>query len=188
VRGDGARPGDGTAFMEIIGRSVPYATAWFDVVAKQIHAHEPPYYSLRMADYVSTVATTAAGELLVVRQFRPAVERVTLELPGGLVDPGEDAATAAARELLEETGFVAERMDLLGVLAPDTGRLGNSMSCFFAHNVVRRHDAKGEAGLTWELVPIASVRTLLLTGQFDHALNLAALLLATLKFPSSFSL
>ena len=174
--------------MEIINRSVPYATPWFDVVAKEVQANEAPFYSLRMADYVSTVATTAAGELVLVRQFRPAVERVTLELPGGLVDAGEDAATAAARELFEETGFVPEHLDLLGVLAPDTGRLGNSMSCFFAHNVVRRQDATGEPGLTWELVPIPRVRTLVMTGQFDHALNLAALLLAALKFPSSFSL
>ena len=69
--------------------SIAYSTAWFDLISKRIVDENEPYYSLRMLDYVSVVALTAQHEMVLVRQYRPAVEIHTLELPAGHVEKGE---------------------------------------------------------------------------------------------------
>ncbi len=66
-----------------------YSTPWFDLIAKTMREGEPPYYSLRLPDYVGILAFTPERRIIAVRQYRPAVEQYTLELPAGLVDPGE---------------------------------------------------------------------------------------------------
>lgn len=65
------------------------------------------YHRLETPDYVVVAAETEAGEVLCLRQYRQGVGAVCLCLPGGMIDPGESPAAAAARELLEETGYVA---------------------------------------------------------------------------------
>ncbi len=60
---------------------------------------------------VGVLALTPDGQVVCVRQFRPGPDRVVLNLPGGFVDPGETPLEAAARELAEETGYVATELD-----------------------------------------------------------------------------
>jgi ADP-ribose pyrophosphatase len=62
---------------------------------------------------VAVLALTPAGRLVMVRQFRPGPDRVVLTLPGGMLDPGETPAQAAARELREETGYAARSVELV---------------------------------------------------------------------------
>lgn len=64
---------------------------------------------------VSILALTDDGRALMVRQFRPGVGEVLFELPGGGVEPDEDVAEAAGRELREETGFVPGELHRVGV-------------------------------------------------------------------------
>ena len=109
-------------------RQEVYSTKWFRLVAAPQPDGEP-YYMLELPDYVSVVALTPARELVMVRQYRPVVLRHTLELPSGHVERNEGPEEAARRELLEETGFEAGRLDLLGTLVPDVGRLANRMWC-----------------------------------------------------------
>lgn len=63
---------------------------------------------------VAVLALTDAGDVVVTRQFRPGPGAILLDLPGGIVDPGEDVLAAAARELREETGFGADTVELAG--------------------------------------------------------------------------
>ena len=63
---------------------------------------------------VAVLALTETGRVVLARQFRPGPGLVLDELPGGLVDPGEDVGQAAARELLEETGYRADRVEVVG--------------------------------------------------------------------------
>src|SRR5512134_1438222 len=63
---------------------------------------------------VAVAALTSTGEVLLVRQYRYATGEWVLEVPAGKVDPGEDPEKAAGRELEEETGFRAGRLDALG--------------------------------------------------------------------------
>ena len=63
---------------------------------------------------VAVVALTDDGHVVLARQYRPGPGQVLDELPGGMVDAGEDVAAAAARELLEETGYRAARVEVVG--------------------------------------------------------------------------
>jgi len=157
-------------------------TKWFQLVARRPPAYSEPHYSIRTHDYVAIVAVNRKGELLLVRQFRPAVWATTLELPSGHVEPGQTPEQAARAELLEETGHEVECLELLGNFSPDTGRLGNRMWCFFAGNAVptRNPTYRPEPGI--ELVVYGgNPRDLLRERGFYSALNCAALFAAVLQ-------
>jgi ADP-ribose pyrophosphatase len=160
---------------------VVFKTPWFELVATHPAGYSQPHYSIRTQDYVMIVATTAEGRLLLVRQFRPAVGRMTLELPSGHVEDGETPEHAARRELLEETGHVAEAFNFLGNLSPDTGRLANRMWCFFAADARPTDDAgfQPEPGIQ-RVIFKGSVSNLIAAREFDSALNIAALFHAVL--------
>ena len=163
--------------------SVAYSTTWFDLISKRLVDEKEPYYSLRMLDYVTVVALTAQHEMILVRQYRPAVEVHTLELPAGHVENGETPEEAARRELTEETGFSSSsKFELLGTLFSDTGRNENRMWCFGADNILPPPaDWISEEGLDVVLVPVDDLHSMILSGEFNHALNVAALTMAVLR-------
>ena len=141
-----------------------------------------PYYMLDAADYVSVVARTPEGGILLVRQHRPVVGHETIELPSGHVDEGETPEAAARRELIEETGMAARTMELLGVLAPDVGRLANRLWCYFAADVMpAADDVAREHGISVMTVAEKEALAMAVDGRMEHALNLAVLFLAVSK-------
>jgi ADP-ribose pyrophosphatase len=164
---------------QILSRKTKFTTPWFEVIAKSVAGESAPYYALRMQDYVTVVAFTPEGELVLVWQFRPAVERITLELPAGQVEKNETPAESARRELAEECGYDAPEMELLGTLISDAGRNENRLWCYLAHRV---QPAAGgftpEPGLERVLAPRSRILELMATAEFDHALHWAALMLA----------
>ncbi len=162
----------------IIDRAVAFVTPWFKVIAKKIATDKQPSYSLEMLDYVSVVAVTAEDQIVLVRQYRPVVERFTLELPSGHVEAQETPEQAAQRELLEETGFRAGHWELLGDLAPDTGRLGNRLWCFFASGLEPVSGQPREPGIETVYYHKAEFLQLIMQLKFDHAHDLAVLFLA----------
>jgi 8-oxo-dGTP pyrophosphatase MutT (NUDIX family) len=167
---------------KITDRQVAFSTPWFDVIAKRVDDDPSPHFTVRPADYVAVVATDSEGRFLLVKQFRPVVEAETIELPSGLVDPGETPEAAVRRELIEETGHEAGEVEFLGELTPDVGRLGNRLWCFAASNVHARvpapllHDGIALVRYTADEF-LACLRDL----RCDHALNFAVLMLAALK-------
>jgi 8-oxo-dGTP pyrophosphatase MutT (NUDIX family) len=114
---------------------VVFHTPWFDIMSQTPPGDAKPYYSLRGLDYAMVVALNPQGQLLLVRQYRPAVGIVTLELPAGHVEVGETPEQAARKELCEETGCEADTLELLAVLRPSTARFTNRAHIFFAANV-----------------------------------------------------
>jgi 8-oxo-dGTP pyrophosphatase MutT (NUDIX family) len=155
-----------------------FETPWFTVVAQTLKDGQP-YYMLELPDYVSVIAVTTDGRMILVRQFRPVAARHTIELPSGHVDPGESPEEAGRRELLEETGYVAGEMQLLGTLIPDVGRLANRMWCYFAPDVApSAGPVTREEGVTVLELSQADALAHAADGRIDHALNLAPLFLA----------
>jgi ADP-ribose pyrophosphatase len=167
--------------MKPIKTEVEFATPWFQVLGKTMREGEAPYYSLKLPDYAAVIALTDDEQVLIVRQYRPAVERYTLELPSGLIDPGETPAQTGARELLEETGYEAAAVENLGPMLTDCGRLGNRMYTCVATGVRPVHGRTPEEGievLTWSRDELARATA---DGRFDHALHVAVLLHAIVK-------
>jgi len=159
-------------------RKPVFDTKWFRVVEESQESGDP-FYMLELPDYVSVIALTPRRELLLVRQHRPVAGRETLELPSGHVDSGEQPEAAARRELLEETGFDAPNLELLGTLIPDVGRLANRLWCYFAADVrpsTSRHER--EPGVALVQLPEREALQRATDGTIDHALNLAPLFLA----------
>ena len=163
-------------------RKTVFATPWFQILAAPAPGGGQPHYVIQSPDFVIIVAVTRQDRILMVRQFRPAVGAVTLELPAGHVDPGEMPEQAARRELLEETGYEAESFKLLGALSPSVARFTNRMWCFFAANAKPAvgAEAQREAGVDLILYE-RGVRALIEEKEFYGAPSCAALLLAILR-------
>jgi 8-oxo-dGTP pyrophosphatase MutT (NUDIX family) len=164
-----------------IEETIAFSTRWFDLLARTVGDSPEPFYSLRLDDYVSIIARTPGNRILLVRQFRPAVKRQTLEFPSGHVDPGELPERAALRELEEETGYTAERVECLGVLAPDTGRLSNRMWCYYADVRPMPAPPPREEGIELLDRSPAELIELIRDQSFDHALNIAALFMCVAR-------
>ena len=167
--------------MNTLKTVVAFSTPWFDILAKTVDTEDAPYYSLRVPDYAAVLAITEDHRILAVRQYRPAVERYTLELPSGIVDAGESPGEAAGRELLEETGYAADCIDVMGPMLPDTGRLANRIWNCVAKGVrlVERRDP--EPGIEVLTYTTAELARAIGGGEFDHSLHVALLLQAMLR-------
>ena len=136
-----------------------------------------PFYRIESPAWVNVVALTASDDLVMVRQFRQGSREVTLEIPGGLVDPGESPEQAGARELLEETGYRAGRLESLGSINPNPALFSNRVHMQVAldcePSAAIQNGATEETAV--ELLPLAELHPMLRSGGIDHALVVAAL-------------
>ncbi len=137
-----------------------------------------PFFRIDSTPWVNIIALTPDQDVVMVRQFRHGPREVTLEIPGGMVDAGEDPGAAALRELLEETGYSAARARQIGVVNPNPALFGNSCFTFLAEGAERVADIHndGTEHTEVELVPLADVPSRLAGGDIDHALVVAAFL------------
>ena len=141
------------------------------------------FYVINSVDWVNLVPITADNELVCIRQYRHGTEEITLEIPGGMVDPGEEPMVAAARECLEETGYRADNLESLGAITPNPALFPNRLHTYVAWDVSLVGEIQNTASEQTEvtLVPMSEVPDLLVRGEIDHALVAATLwrLLAT---------
>ena len=135
------------------------------------------FYYIETADWVNIVPITKDNELVCIRQFRHGNETITIEIPGGMVDPGEDPAVSAARECLEETGYRCDQVESLGVLSPNPALFDNVLHTFVARDVELTSEIANTSTEKTEvtLLPMDKVPELLMSGQIDHALVVATL-------------
>jgi 8-oxo-dGTP pyrophosphatase MutT (NUDIX family) len=135
------------------------------------------FVRIRSVDWVQIIPITAAGEVVMVKQYRAGSGTITLEIPGGLLDPGEEPAAAAARECLEETGYGAKRVHAMGALNPNPALFTNRLHSFYALDVERVGDIRNEGNERTEvvLVPLRELERLLREDHIDHSLVAATL-------------
>jgi len=169
---------------KIVSRRTTRVSPWMEIIEREVEfsagAEHQLYHAVGQQDYIAIVARTPDGLIPIVRQYRPALERFTWELPAGLVDKGEDPAVTCKRELLEETGLVAEAVFPLGSMAPCTARMSNRVHSFFVRTGPRPQNASVEPGIEVRFVTPAEIAELTAQGEFVLQLHLGALLLAGL--------
>jgi 8-oxo-dGTP pyrophosphatase MutT (NUDIX family) len=136
------------------------------------------YYVIHLPDGVQVLAVTPADELVMVQQFRAGSRRDSLEMPGGLIEPGEDPSVAGARELLEETGYAGEPAAVLGVVWSNPAILTMRTTTVITRNVRRIADPNPDQSeeLVIELIPRSDLFRLIKSGGIDHAACVAGLL------------
>jgi ADP-ribose pyrophosphatase len=142
------------------------------------------WHAFELADYVTVLGLTADGRVPLVRQYRPALEAVTVELPGGLAEPDEAPRVTALRELEEETGWTAAAPLVdLGVVATDTGRLANRLHAFLATGLVPVDGWAPEPGVEAFSVAIDEFRRLAFEDRVLSGLHLGVIALALMQAP-----
>jgi 8-oxo-dGTP pyrophosphatase MutT (NUDIX family) len=132
---------------------------------------------LEARDWVNVIALTPAERIVTVSQFRFGIREVSLEIPAGLVDPGESPLQAAQRELEEETGYTAREWKSLGWSFPNPAFLTNRVHNFLARNAERAVSPRPEDGedlVTAEL-SLEEIRRAMQTGRMRNSNTLLAL-------------
>ncbi len=134
-------------------------------------------------EWVNVIALTPEGRVLLVRQWRVGNGQVTLEIPGGAVDPGETPLEAARRELEEETGHRAEGWEALGVVAPNPAFQTNRAHTFLARGARLAGPQRPDENEVIDLVeaPLADIPDMLRDGRITHALVHCAFLHLALR-------
>lgn len=138
---------------------------------------EHNFFVLETGDWVNVIPITPEGQVVLIRQYRHGIEAVTLEIPGGMVDSNDgQPGQSAERELLEETGYRAEKIIHIGTTTPNPAILNNRCHSFLALNArpITSPQLDGSEDIEFELVDIAAIPDLIASGQITHALVIAA--------------
>ncbi|MFA6287510.1 MAG: NUDIX hydrolase [Opitutaceae bacterium] len=166
------------------GASRPLAsTRIFDVrgvgYRHPVRGTEREFIVIDTPDWVNVVALTPDHHLVLVNQFRFGIDGFSWEIPGGVIERGEDPVAAGLRELQEETGFVGKTARLLGSVNPNPAIMNNRCHLVLVEDAVRT------AALEWDadeeiavgMLPVDEVYAWAHSGRITHSLVLNALLL-----------
>ena len=125
---------------------------------------------------IAVVAVDEQNNVLLVNQFREAVEKELLEIPAGGIDPGEDVETAVKREMQEETGYLPQKLESLGgyYLAP--GYSTEYLHLYLATDLLpSRLVAEDTEGIHVVRVPVSQIRKILASGKICDGKSIAGL-------------
>ena len=133
---------------------------------------------MRHAGAVAVVALTDEGRICLVRQYRTALDRVTVEIPAGKLDPGEDPLDCAHRELLEETGMKAEKMAFLTTIATSDGFTDELIHIYMATGLTfAGSNPDADEFINVDLIKVPELIDAVLDGQIEDAKTVVGALL-----------
>ena len=174
---------------ETLGERQLVKTKWLDARVETCRTPSgaiiDDYMVLHYTDWSLAVALTPDRRLVMTRQWRQGAQMMSLECAGGVVDPGETPAQAAARELLEETGYRGEEAGRLVALSPNPAIIRNHLYATLFTDCEPVTAAEEKAGEVLETVVMtgAEVYAQIQSGALDNALQVAILLSLFAKRP-----
>jgi len=132
---------------------------------------------LETKDWVNVVPITSDNTIVLVHQYRFGVSKITSEIPGGLIDSGEDSKSAAMRELAEETGYTGGEWIYLGSVEPNPAFHTNRCHHWLAMGVQKTVEPVLDMGedIKVETVSFSDLRDSIIAGKIGHVLALSAL-------------
>ncbi len=143
-----------------------------------------PFYILEKNDWAHVVGFDEKDRILIVKQYRHGSQTICAEVPCGVIDASDASPMEAAeRELLEETGCVAERIEELGVFYANPARQTNRVHSFIALGIKQVADQKLDATeeIEFEFVDVKTLLALIDSGEFAQSLHVSSVLLALRK-------
>ncbi len=165
---------------KILSQNVLLDRRWMklrvDAVALPSGQVLPEYHVLEYPDWTLSLCVTTGNEFVLVEQYRHAVGKLSLEFASGMLENGEEPVVGAARELEEETGFLAQNWTHLGSWAPDPSRHTNSGHVFLARGAERTGvlDRDDTEDLQVVLLDREGVVEAIASGRILHGMHVAA--------------
>lgn len=162
------------------GRIFEYETRDYE---SQVSDKKGSFDILHFYDWVNIIAIDKCGKLVFVRQFRAATDSLSLEIPGGAIERGEEPIIAAKRELKEETGYTSSSWKELGVVHPNPGFMTNRCWSYLAENceLTDEQELDPMEEISVELYNYVDVKNKMLNGEITHSLVIAAFQFLELK-------
>lgn len=154
---------------------------WLHIESKRVRSprtgKEMEVKAFHCSPWTMVLPITPEKEVVMVRQYRHGTEEITLELPGGLVDPQDGSPEiAAGRELLEETGYRSAAVVKLGECFPQPAMMANKCFFFLAENAVKIQAPTPDDGEDIQIVtiPLADISGKIFRGEINHGMVLLA--------------
>lgn len=147
-----------------------------DTALSPLTGKEHDFYVIEAPDWVNVVAVTPEREIVLIEQYRHGVRSVTVEIPGGVIDPRETPIETARRELLEETGYISQEWVRIGEVVPNPAIQDNKCYTFLALSALKVKEPEFDSTediLTYT-APLKDMPELVAEGKITHSLVIAA--------------
>jgi ADP-ribose pyrophosphatase len=138
-----------------------------------------PYYVYEFPTWVTALAFTEDGRIIMERQYRHAIDDICIEIPGGCVDDTDkNLEEAIARELLEETGYSFSTYEYLGKISANPSTNSNLMHMFLAKGGKKVSDQHLDANedIQVELVTVAELKAMIRENKILQAMHVACIM------------
>ncbi|MDR2778914.1 MAG: NUDIX hydrolase [Puniceicoccales bacterium] len=135
------------------------------------------FYIIDCNNWVQVVAETSTNQIVMVYQYRFGSHKLSLELPGGIMEQGENVIEAAQRELEEETGFCGDSAKIIATLYPNPAIQTNVLSVVLIKNCTKKKDTHFDEfeDLTTSLMTKQNLMRAVATGEISHCITIASI-------------
>lgn len=168
----------------VVYENKEYQTPIFNLLQRKMRLNaedehnEGDFYIIDAPEWVNVIPITEEEEVVLVEQFRYGIRQPTLEIPGGLVDPGETPHKAIERELVEETGYKSESWTSLGKVSANPAIMSNYTHLYLAEDCrfsgIQETENDVHERIKVHTLPVEEFLALAENGTIHHTIVIAA--------------